>query len=295
MQGWTHAGTSSTGGVARELATRAKSERGPNDTKPTGSLPMYATRPAEFRRRRASFARIARRRASTSLVADSAMPSSRCWEPVSLGWRSQHCEPQVPRVTVFTSSTRAAVSARTVIFRSRARFSIRFLVRRRTWRSTFPSCAFDEMSTCERHLAPVSGDTVTQAHNLIYGGDIREAPFPARSDGDVVSDRSCGPAAWRIAPRGRRDGSHVLGTRSGRSTALRYGARRRGRALGCDLRERSVGLLHRPVAHVALARRVQLVRPRKARRLARRPTTVLDSGRPGRRRHRPDRVRRCQR
>ena len=51
MQGITHAGTSSIAGVAREFDTRAKSVRGPSDTKPTGSPAMYATRPAELRRR----------------------------------------------------------------------------------------------------------------------------------------------------------------------------------------------------------------------------------------------------
>jgi hypothetical protein len=39
MHGMTQAATSSTRGVAADLAIREKSERGPSDTKPIGSRP----------------------------------------------------------------------------------------------------------------------------------------------------------------------------------------------------------------------------------------------------------------
>jgi len=39
MHGITHASTSSTGGVAFELAMREKSDLGPSEMKPTGSVP----------------------------------------------------------------------------------------------------------------------------------------------------------------------------------------------------------------------------------------------------------------
>jgi hypothetical protein len=73
----THAGTSSTAGVARDFAMTEKSCRGPSEMNPIGSPARYATRPAEFFRRRASLASTARRRSSVP-PALWAIPSARC-------------------------------------------------------------------------------------------------------------------------------------------------------------------------------------------------------------------------
>src|SRR2546425_997814 len=105
--GMTQTATSSTRGVARETSTRAKSTRGPSAIQPMGSPSRYATSPGVCRRR-ARRARAARRGASPLPVS----PRSCSCFAVKRGKRSQQVAPQVPAVTVFTSSTRAAVSGR---------------------------------------------------------------------------------------------------------------------------------------------------------------------------------------
>src|SRR5687767_5767253 len=99
MHGMTHASTASTGGVARELAIREKSYRGPSEIQPIGSRPTDAASPAEFFRRRAGFGRAARR-FDSPLGPVPVIPSWGCCAAVYRGKRSQQVAPQVPRVTV---------------------------------------------------------------------------------------------------------------------------------------------------------------------------------------------------
>jgi len=73
----THAGKSSTGGVAREFSMTVKSWRGPSEMNPIGSPRSYATRPGAFFRRRASLASTARRRSWPVPAGPPVTPSAR--------------------------------------------------------------------------------------------------------------------------------------------------------------------------------------------------------------------------